>query len=119
VQYGGMKADVSMRLKELETEDAQLKWNVADQTLEVAALKESRRRLYQTAVTVNPPARQHHRMRQRSFLRWRAPHPRMDEVERLSASEEWRSGFRFRCHKPRVGPTEKLIDDHHQPEGAT
>ena len=39
-QYGGMKADDVKRLKELETENARLKRIVADQTLEVAALKE-------------------------------------------------------------------------------
>ena len=39
-QYGGMKADDVKRLKELEVENARLKRIVADQTLEVAALKE-------------------------------------------------------------------------------
>jgi len=39
-QYGGMKADDVKRLKELETENARLKRIVADQVLEVAALKE-------------------------------------------------------------------------------
>jgi putative transposase len=39
-QYGGMKADDVKRLKELEIENARLKRIVADQTLEVAALKE-------------------------------------------------------------------------------
>ncbi|MBV9685408.1 MAG: transposase [Solirubrobacterales bacterium] len=39
-QYGGMKADDVTRLKELEVENARLKRIVADQTLEVAALKE-------------------------------------------------------------------------------
>ena len=39
-QYGGMKADDVKRLKELELENARLKRIVADQTLEVAALKE-------------------------------------------------------------------------------
>jgi putative transposase len=39
-QYGGMKADDVKRLKELELENACLKRIVADQTLEVAALKE-------------------------------------------------------------------------------
>jgi putative transposase len=39
-QYGGMKADDVKRLKELEQENARLKRIVADQVLEVAALKE-------------------------------------------------------------------------------
>ena len=39
-QYGGMKADDVKRLKELEIENARLKRIVADQTLEIAALKE-------------------------------------------------------------------------------
>jgi len=39
-QYGGMKADDVKRLKQLEVENAQLKRIVADQTLEVVALKE-------------------------------------------------------------------------------
>src|SRR5438270_12184995 len=39
-QYGGMKADDVKRLRELEVENARLKRIVADQTLEVAALKE-------------------------------------------------------------------------------
>ena len=39
-QYGGMKADDAKRLKELERENAQLKRIVADQVLEVQALKE-------------------------------------------------------------------------------
>ena len=39
-QFGGMKADDVKRLKELETENARLKRIVADQVLEVAALKE-------------------------------------------------------------------------------
>jgi putative transposase len=39
-QYGGMKADDVKRLKELEVENTRLKRIVADQTLEVAALKE-------------------------------------------------------------------------------
>ncbi len=39
-QYGGMKADDVKRLKELELENARLKRIVADQTLEVQALKE-------------------------------------------------------------------------------
>ncbi|MEA2230446.1 MAG: putative transposase [Solirubrobacteraceae bacterium] len=40
VQYGGMKADDVKRLKELEVENARLKRIVADQVLEVAALRE-------------------------------------------------------------------------------
>lgn len=39
-QYGGMKADDAKRLKELERENVQLKAIVADQALEVRALKE-------------------------------------------------------------------------------
>jgi putative transposase len=39
-QYGGMKAQDAKRLKELERENAQLKRIVADQVLEVQALKE-------------------------------------------------------------------------------
>lgn len=39
-QYGGMKANDVRRLKELEAENAKLKRIVADQVLEVAALKE-------------------------------------------------------------------------------
>jgi putative transposase len=39
-QYGGMKADDVKRLKELEVENARLKRIVADQTLEMAALRE-------------------------------------------------------------------------------
>jgi putative transposase len=39
-QYGGMKADDVKRLKELEVENGRLKRIVADQPLEVAALKE-------------------------------------------------------------------------------
>jgi transposase len=39
-QYGGMRADDVKRLKELEVENARLKRIVADQTLEVQALKE-------------------------------------------------------------------------------
>src|SRR5438270_7027049 len=39
-RYGGMKADDVKRLKELEVENQRLKRIVADQTLEVAALKE-------------------------------------------------------------------------------
>jgi putative transposase len=39
-QFGGMKADDVKRLKELEGENAKLKRIVADQVLEVQALKE-------------------------------------------------------------------------------
>jgi putative transposase len=39
-QYGGMKANDAKRLKGLERENAQLKRIVADQVLEVQALKE-------------------------------------------------------------------------------
>ena len=39
-QYGGMKADDAKRLKELERENSSLKAIVADQALEVRALKE-------------------------------------------------------------------------------
>ena len=39
-QYGGMKADDVKRLKELEVENGRLKRIVADQTLEMAALRE-------------------------------------------------------------------------------
>jgi putative transposase len=39
-QFGGMKADDVKRLKELEAENQRLKRIVADQVLEVAALKE-------------------------------------------------------------------------------
>jgi transposase-like protein len=39
-QYGGMKALDAKRLKELERENSQLKRIVADQVLEVQALKE-------------------------------------------------------------------------------
>jgi transposase-like protein len=39
-RYGGMKADDVKRLKELERENGQLKAIVADQALEVRALKE-------------------------------------------------------------------------------
>ena len=39
-QYGGMKAQDAKRLKELERENVQLKAIVADQALEVRALKE-------------------------------------------------------------------------------
>jgi transposase-like protein len=39
-QYGGMKADDAKRLKELARENSSLKAIVADQALEVRALKE-------------------------------------------------------------------------------
>ncbi len=39
-QFGGMKADDAKRLKELERENVRLKAIVADQALEVRALKE-------------------------------------------------------------------------------
>jgi putative transposase len=39
-QYGGMKAEEAKRLKELERENASLKAMVANQALEVRALKE-------------------------------------------------------------------------------
>jgi putative transposase len=39
-QYGGMKADEVKRLKELQRENSSLKAIVADQALEVRALKE-------------------------------------------------------------------------------
>ena len=39
-QYGGMKADDAKRLKELEKENSQLKRIVADQALDIVALKE-------------------------------------------------------------------------------
>src|SRR5919204_3799641 len=39
-QYGGLKADDVRRLKELETENARLKWIVADKELQIEALKE-------------------------------------------------------------------------------
>lgn len=39
-QFGGMKADDVKRLRELEAENQQLKRIVADQVLEVVALKE-------------------------------------------------------------------------------
>jgi putative transposase len=40
VQFGGMKANDVKRLKELEAENSKLKRIVADQVLEVQALKE-------------------------------------------------------------------------------
>jgi len=39
-QYGGMKADDAKRLKELERENARLKKIVADQALDLDALRE-------------------------------------------------------------------------------
>jgi transposase-like protein len=39
-QYGGLKADDAKRLKSLEKENTRLKRIVADQTLEIDALKE-------------------------------------------------------------------------------
>jgi putative transposase len=39
-QYGGMKADEAKRLKELERENARLKRIVADQALDIDALRE-------------------------------------------------------------------------------
>ena len=39
-QYGGMKADDAKRLKELERENQRLKRIVADQALDISALKE-------------------------------------------------------------------------------
>ena len=39
-QYGGMKADDAKRLKELEKEIARLKHMLADQVLDIVALKE-------------------------------------------------------------------------------
>jgi transposase-like protein len=42
-QYGGMKAQDAKRLKELERENGRLKAIVADQALEVRALKEINR----------------------------------------------------------------------------
>jgi transposase-like protein len=39
-QYGGMKANDARRLKELEKENSALKGIVADQAIDIAALKE-------------------------------------------------------------------------------
>jgi putative transposase len=39
-QYGGLKADDAKRLKELERENTSLKRIVADQALDIAALRE-------------------------------------------------------------------------------
>ena len=38
--YGGMKADATKRLKELESENARLKKIVADQAVDISILKE-------------------------------------------------------------------------------
>ena len=43
-QYGGMKADYAKRLRELERENVRLKRVVANQVLEIDALKEISRR---------------------------------------------------------------------------
>jgi putative transposase len=43
-QYGGMKADDTKRLKEVERENARLKRIVADQALDIDMLKEPNRR---------------------------------------------------------------------------
>ena len=40
-EYGGLKVDQAMRLKELERENARLKKLVADQALDMAILKEA------------------------------------------------------------------------------
>ena len=40
LQYGGLKADDAKRLKELERENARLKRIVADQALDIDALRE-------------------------------------------------------------------------------
>jgi hypothetical protein len=42
-QYGGMKADSAKRLKSLEGENSRLKKIVADQVLDIDALKEVNR----------------------------------------------------------------------------
>jgi len=42
-QYGGLKADDAKRLKELERENERLKRIVADQAIDIAALKEALR----------------------------------------------------------------------------
>jgi putative transposase len=39
-EYGGMKGEDVKRLKELERENSQLKWIVADKELEIDALRE-------------------------------------------------------------------------------
>jgi len=45
-EYGGMRVDQAKRLKELETENAQLKRLVADLSLDKAILKETLRGKY-------------------------------------------------------------------------
>jgi putative transposase len=40
-EYGGLKVDQAKRLKQLERENARLKKVVADQTLDIAILKEA------------------------------------------------------------------------------
>ena len=42
-QYGGMKADDAKRLKELEKENARLKWILVDQALDIDMHKEVNR----------------------------------------------------------------------------
>jgi putative transposase len=42
-QYGGMKADATKRLKELEKENARLRKIVADQAMDIQILKEVNR----------------------------------------------------------------------------
>src|SRR5690606_42110268 len=42
-QYGGMKANVARRLKELELENTRLKRLIADQALDILILKEAAR----------------------------------------------------------------------------
>jgi putative transposase len=41
-EYGGMKGEDVKRLKELERENSQLKWIVADKELEIDALREAK-----------------------------------------------------------------------------
>jgi transposase-like protein len=43
-QYGGMKADATKRLKELEKENARLKKIVAEQAVDISILKEVSRK---------------------------------------------------------------------------
>ena len=43
-QYGGMKADATKRLKELEKENARLKKIVAEQAMDISILKEVSRK---------------------------------------------------------------------------
>ena len=40
-EYGGLKSDQVKRLKELEMEDARLRWGISDLTLEKLILKEA------------------------------------------------------------------------------